>query len=188
MKPSAPRDQALLQFAVIARSFCELVETADESRAAEILHEIHVMLARLYLGALLLPHPFALMRDDDVGGNDEDDAAGVVAGSEADRSSYKKVIHRLGGIFGERDSYREVFNPYAPETDAEVRGSLSDDVADIHRHLRKGLDHWNAGAFGEALFEWRFGFESHWSEHASGAIRALFARSAWYDMGWPQRD
>ncbi len=185
MAPPEPSNPPLRRFAELARAFCDLVETADPARGAEILHELHLLLARLYLAALLLPQPFALLTDAPVS---RDDPSPPSPKKAVVNVQHRAVALRFAAVFTGCDTYREIFDPYAPMTDPEVCGSLGDDISDIYSHLREGLDHWNARGFGEALFEWRFNFEIHWAEHASGALRALFARSAWYDLGWQQRE
>ena len=82
-------------------------------------------------------------------------------------------------------SDREIFDPYAEPTDGEVRGDIIDDLGDIYRDLQRGLVHWGSGASGAALWEWRFNFQVHWAEHATSALRAIFALSAWRDVPWP---
>ncbi len=162
-------------FVQLAEAFCKLIETEPSSE--EVLHDLHVVLARLYLGALLLPGPFSLLADDDAS---RDSPVTV----ERALAWHSEVVARFADVLGPQNFYREVFDPYAPLADAEVTGSLADDIADIYRHIRDGLERWRAGDAGNALFEWRFSFEIHWAEHATGALRALFARSAWHDLGW----
>ena len=96
--------------------------------------------------------------------------------------------HLFDGLaehLGLRRFYREVFDPYADPSDPEVMGDLIDDVEDIHHDLLKGLVAFRAGNFDEALWSWRLSFRSHWGEHATSALRALFALSAWRDVPWP---
>jgi hypothetical protein len=69
------------------------------------------------------------------------------------------------------ETYWEVFDPY--NLDEPVAGSLSDDLLDVYRDVRRGLTLWEGGHDANAIWEWRFSFESHWGEHAVDAIRAL---------------
>lgn len=72
------------------------------------------------------------------------------------------------------ESYSEVFDPQGP---AEiVVASLTDDILDIHRDLKRGLARIAAGeAERAAVWEWRFSFDAHWGHHAVGALGALHA-------------
>lgn len=79
--------------------------------------------------------------------------------------------------FEVHDAYWEVFDPYE---DAEpVAKALADDVLDIYRDVRRGLWFWEKGEMADAVWEWRFSFESHWGNHAVDALRALHRACAW---------
>ena len=59
-----------------------------------------------------------------------------------------------------------------------VAGSLSDDLADIWRDLKLGLLAMESDAAdrsADIAWHWRFSFESHWAQHAAGAIGGLNA-------------
>ena len=86
----------------------------------------------------------------------------------------------LADFLGMCRFYREVFDPYSQPTEVECTGDILDDLGDIYRDLVAGLSQWRDGNSGEALWAWRFTFESHWGEHATSALRALFA----FVHGW----
>ena len=73
--------------------------------------------------------------------------------------------------FDEFENYWDVFDPY--KLDEAVAGSLSDDLLDVYRDVRRGLALWESGHDASAIWEWRFSFESHWGDHAVDALRAL---------------
>ncbi|MFX3619084.1 MAG: DUF5063 domain-containing protein [Sporolactobacillus sp.] len=68
------------------------------------------------------------------------------------------------------DAYWEVFDPY--HLDEPLIGELSDDLSDIYIELKKGLQIYQKDK-AEALWYWKFGFDSHWGFHAIDALRAL---------------
>jgi len=70
-----------------------------------------------------------------------------------------------------RQYYWEVFDPYVEEP--PVKGSLSDDLLDVYRDVRRGLLLWDHNAPQAAIWEWRFSFGVHWGNHAIDALRAL---------------
>jgi hypothetical protein len=57
--------------------------------------------------------------------------------------------------------------------DSVVDGSLSDDIADVYRNLLDGFVPFESGDPGEAVWHWRFLFDSHWGRHAARGIYAL---------------
>jgi hypothetical protein len=81
--------------------------------------------------------------------------------------------------------YGEVFNPLIVPPEEPVLGSLSDDITDIYRDVVTGLREYEAGRRTQALWEWGFGFQAHWGEHATGAIRALHCWLASNFLGPP---
>ncbi|MFT8317259.1 MAG: DUF5063 domain-containing protein [Sporolactobacillus sp.] len=69
------------------------------------------------------------------------------------------------------DTYWEVFNSYHFEQ--PIQGSLVDDIKNIYIELKKGEYYYQRQQFSEAIWQWKFGFETHWGLHAIEAIRAL---------------
>lgn len=149
---SAARAPQAREFADLARRFCWLCEDAPDPDPERRVREVLALLAALVSAAARLP---------DVEPSDRPDVARVA---------------RRPRILGFRsDAYRECFDPYSDE--APVHGSLLDDLGDVYADLRVGLDTLERGTEDDArdaLWAWRFGFESHWGEHATGAIRALY--------------
>jgi hypothetical protein len=183
-------------FAAVAEQFCALIEGHEAYGGLQFLTAVHPVLAHLYAAALDLPDTSILFDDDqDPEDGTPDDAVEQAGGPtehepDPDRlelESWKRLFKSLQAKFGEREFYREIFDPYESREEApELYGSLSDDLADIYRDVRSGLLKWRRGDSGEALWEWWFHFEIHWGEHASGAVRAMYALSRWRDVPWPQ--
>jgi Domain of unknown function (DUF5063) len=171
---------ALTDFATIAAAFCETVENIASRTPGAQLDQIHQLLPRAYSGALQLPDTSLLF--DDSAGSSEPEAEsepGTVVNTPL------PGLAQLADFLGLRRFYREIFDPYADPTDGEVTGDIIDDLSDIHRDLQRGLVHWRDGRPGDALWDWRFNFQIHWGEHATSALRAIFALSAWRDVPWP---
>jgi uncharacterized protein DUF5063 len=77
----------------------------------------------------------------------------------------------LANLFDGLDEYADVVDPL---TNGEVvRGSLSDDLADIASDLAHGLRHYRAGRVDEALWWWQFSYLSTWGVRATTALRVL---------------
>ena len=77
----------------------------------------------------------------------------------------------LANLFDGLDEYADVVDPL---TNGEVvRGSLSDDLADIAADLAHGLRHYRAGRVDEALWWWQFSYLSTWGVRATTALRVL---------------
>jgi hypothetical protein len=77
----------------------------------------------------------------------------------------------LANVFEGLDEYADVVDPL---TNGEVvRGSLSDDLADVAADLAHGLRHYRAGRVDEALWWWQFSYLSTWGLRATTALRVL---------------
>jgi len=77
----------------------------------------------------------------------------------------------LANLFEGVDEYADVIDPL---TDGEVvRGSLSDDLADIAADLSHGLGHYRSGEVDEALWWWQYSYLSTWGVRATTALRVL---------------
>jgi hypothetical protein len=150
--------------------------------AKEQLQRIHEALPALYSAALALPSPNVLFDADDSA--DPDPSSDSPDPDHAESPEAQQGLKPLLDLLGQRDVYREVFDPYDPDA-AEVMGSLADDLLSIHQELRSGLLKWNRGDAGKALWEWRFSFEIHWAEHATSALRTLYTLCARSEFGWP---
>ena len=61
----------------------------------------------------------------------------------------------------------------------ELVGIVADDLADIYRDMKEGLDLLAAGeSENDVVWEWRYGFCSHWGKHAVDALRIIHAHVA----------
>ncbi len=87
------------------------------------------------------------------------------------RDEWQRLYARLGSLpFG---YYGVVFDPHTIPPEEPVIGDLADDLADIYRDLKDGMNLWTAGHHVEAVCHWRQHFGFHWGRHAADAIRAL---------------
>jgi hypothetical protein len=72
------------------------------------------------------------------------------------------------------NSYSAYFDPFDLESGSLML--LGDDIADIYRDVRSGLEIYRQGthcAIVGAAFDWKFGFSTHWGRHAVSALTAL---------------
>ncbi|HWO89631.1 MAG TPA: DUF5063 domain-containing protein [Gemmatimonadales bacterium] len=175
---------ALDAFVPVAERYCALIETYSERTPGEFLAEVHGLLPRIYAAALALP------LTDVVFDKNQHDADAPVPESitdpdRGDQAEWSGLVRPLGAWLGKWCHYRDVFDPYESLSEPEVTGSLADDLCEIYRELRSGLRKWKRGDSGGALWEWRFGFETHWGKHSTGALRAVHSLASAYETGWP---
>jgi hypothetical protein len=185
----------LERFATMAVVYCGLIEAYRTQSPEQFLATVQPVIASLYAAGLslpTLPEP-----NDEEGENEEaDDAApswvassagfGAQDGNRIPHDEWWSLYKGLSSYLGSRNDYREIFDPYEPVSKAEVTASLADDLADIYRDLLGGHRKWARGERTNAHWEWRFGLENHWGEHATGAIRAIHCLMAWHELPWPE--
>ena len=131
-----------------AGHYCSIIEDFDSNQIHSNLKTLHVSLLDLYSKALILPE---------------------VEQNNEEVNDLNIVVPQIN--FGEYDHYWEVFNPY--ELEPPVGASLSDDILDIYKDVKKGILLYEKNKSIEAIWEWKFSFEIHWGSHAVDAIRAL---------------
>lgn len=143
--------RAVAAFVVETHQFCDFIGRASSLRLFERLRHARLRLLALYEAGCMLPS---------VEPPEGFDAGPSPAGPP-------------GWVgFEKFETYWEVFDPYVK--DALVAGSLSDDILDVYFDVRRGLDLWQSSAPpAAAIWEWKFGLDSHWGDHAVDALRAL---------------
>ncbi|HET9267229.1 MAG TPA: DUF5063 domain-containing protein [Vicinamibacterales bacterium] len=70
-------------------------------------------------------------------------------------------------------------------TEPPIVGHLADDISEVFADIRKALVLFDRGHVEAALWEWTFGFQTHWGRHAVSAIRALHSHLS--ENGWDDR-
>lgn len=149
---------AVEQFAIEAARYRDWARNGTDQgeRAAR---EALLRITQLYLAALHLPPPWS----DELANQPDAERA-----SDPERLAVTEACRRFPFDF-----YGEVFDTQPIPPEVLVVGSLSDDIGDIYRDVVTGLQEYEVGRRAQAVWEWGFGFRTHWGEHATGAIRAL---------------
>jgi hypothetical protein len=143
------------QFAVAARNFCSW------ATSPVIQGEHDAVLAIQYLSALF----FAGC------------ALGWEDGEPADfrRPDQRVEAVRLKAAALPIRYYSEVFNNLVIPPEEPVVGDIVDDVVDIYSDIEPGLALFESSNLAAAKDHWQFWFASHWGEHATSAVRALWS-------------
>jgi len=71
--------------------------------------------------------------------------------------------------------YSEVFNNLVIPPEEPVVGDIVDDLVDIYNDIAPGLALFEKGDLAAAKNHWQFWLSSHWGEHATSALRALWS-------------
>ena len=163
---------SLTAFAPLAKEWCGLIEGHTALGLEELVTRAHSALSRLYVAGLDLPSTELLFTDED----DDEEDVDLEFPADPDRLGRPEWSGYYGSfsrILGKWNAYRETYDPWDPPSEDDVGGHLADDLTDIYVDIKSGLLKWERGDSGGALWVWRFGVETHWGDHATGAIRAL---------------
>jgi hypothetical protein len=143
------------EFAVAARNFCTWASSAvlqDEQDAG---------LAARYVSALF--------------------AAGCALGwDEGEPGDFRVPEQGVDAVRAKASAlpfrhYSEIFNNLVIPPEEPVIGDIVDDLVDIYSDVAPGLALYESGDREGARNHWRFWLSSHWGEHATSAIRALWS-------------
>jgi len=149
---------AVTRFREVARDFCALVDDHLSYSAPAFLRRLQTVLPNLSSAALALP---AIKRPGELD-------------NPHHYSGWKRLFDALSEQLAPYTIYREVFDPYKAEE--PVNGSLADDLADLYWDIGPGLSRWDAADPATRrgiVWNWRFGYESHWGQHLVDAMRAI---------------
>lgn len=148
------QDNATARFATVAREYCIWAEGEPGAGATEML------IARRHLACLI---PFAL--------DLPDTACDVIDPVKISPAAWRFIFKRFGEL--PVNYYSNCIDPLHASADEASLGDLADDLADIWRDLKGGLDLLDAGNVKAASCVWREGFKRHWGRHATSALYIL---------------
>ena len=150
---------AVAKFAEVAEQFCSWAESHSIDRESESRRALE-LLSLLYAAALQLPEVEASSDLEPPGVNQED---------------WDRIYRRFGVL--PVGYYSEIFDPLKVPAEEPVVGDLADDLADIYRDLKSGVQLKRAGSWQHAVQFWRENFHIHWGRHALSALAVLHAHA-----------
>lgn len=142
------KGKAVDDFFNSAVSYCKIIENFNFNQEKSKLKNLLISLVDLYSKALHLPE---------------------VEPENEKVTDIEITVPQIN--FAQYDNYWEVFNPYHFEE--PLVASLSDDILDIYKDVKEGIVLYEQNQSIEAIWQWKFGLEIHWGNHALDAIRAL---------------
>jgi hypothetical protein len=143
---------AVSEFAQLAADFCAWCES--DSLGTEPERTFSDWFAKLYAGGLRLSEVQA-----------EADAPKSI---DLNTAQAETAINKLLG-----HHYWEIFDPNPMLREEPVVGDVGDDLLDVYRDVKRGLEIYRVGFPLAAEWEWAFNFRTHWGRHAAAALLAL---------------
>ena len=149
---------AITRFMSVAADFMAWIDRSLPPTPEDLL-ALHWMLARLQAAVIELPAVTS-----------EDIAVELARKPTARHDRFASLINRFEAI--NLNSYRTILFPLNEDCEP-VTGLIADDMADIYHDLESGLLCARDGKYRDAVWEWRFGYFSHWGYHLANAQAAL---------------
>jgi hypothetical protein len=159
--------ETVQRFGALAQRYCDLIDNAAGCETMDFLLRVYRILPNLIAEAIRLPDtdPWRRNEDDDP---KEEVLPNVSIGVEEWKNRYESLKQKLGNS----DLYWTVFDP--TKDNEVIRGTIADDLGDIYRDLKEPLLLAQIRIRPEVvIWEWRFGFYSHWGDHAISALRTI---------------
>lgn len=148
-------------FLRIVREFCAFVESSEKTDK-EFLRQLQSLLLVLYYHAISLSWT-------SLDHNEE-------FADKLSKEEQKNILKIISDKIGEGRFYWDVFDPTNDKDTEPVCGDLVDDLGDIYKDVKKGLLNFDLGTIAskdQAVWDWKFGFEKHWGQHAIDALRTI---------------
>ncbi len=151
-------DSYIGELAELARSFCDLIERADEMDPSW-LHDLALLLPQLQVAVDSL----------------EKARGEGVSLMEEDLDTRFEIFSRLRRLLGANDGYWMEFD--VANDGQSKTGSLADDLTDIYFEMKQGLSLWEQEPV-LAVGNWLAGYRFHWGQHLVDASRHLYELNA----------
>lgn len=153
-----------LEFLAVAKSYCEVLENPEQLEKDKLLEILLRLLPLLYLKGSLLPSVDPIEED----------------GLEtcATEMQYGLLAGSLAALFGEEDTYLEVYHPDIALADGAFAASVSERLADLWQEMYDFVEVFRQGyedAMCEVLYLCKERFAQEWGPALLHVLRALHA-------------
>lgn len=151
-----------MQLRDAAEAYCRLIDDAEALGRERFIREVARALVRLMSEAYDIREPEA---------TDEEPLESI------SHDQWFVVFKRLQNVLNDPERADSIGETEIVEDHVNMVLLLPDALADVWRELRDGIDLLSRGSGEqEVLWEWWFGFYSHWDKHAAEALALLHQR------------
>jgi hypothetical protein len=159
--PATDQSRLLAAFRDDAQAYCDFIDGWHDKGVREPFTNLLRLLSNLAKSGVAIPFDMA-----------EKDVEYI---ERIDQARWRTIATEINEVTGL--ACAALVSEHADDEEAQVRASmLWDDLADIYRDLRHGLDLYTLGGsehLAQAAWQWRFGYESHWGAHLFRALTTV---------------
>lgn len=151
-----------IEFVTVAVQYCAFLENFQETTETELTDKLTKILPLLYLKATLIP-------ETETANEDEPE----ITVTEAD---YNYISTKIYNIFGQNDTYLEVFLQDMKYSESPISASISEDLTDIYQDLKNFVTIFERGItenMNDALYLCTENFKTYWGQKLVNVLRAL---------------
>lgn len=171
MTQSTPNQSALLNFALVAKEYCDLIDSLATARPPAFYTTLESLLSKLHVCIL----PVVAETN-----NKRQRKLEKISLSREQNGTIRNLINTVthdeaAQLYEWHIECWKTANPI--DNYCAIRASmLWDDLADIYRELHTGLALWNLNTTEskiKASWQWRFGYDNHWGNHLFRATQTI---------------
>jgi len=151
-----------IEFVTVAVQYCGYLENFENATESELADKLTKILPLLYLKASLVPDTDTV--------NDEEPEITVTEGD------YSYISTKLYNVFGQNDTYLEVFLQDMKYSETPISASISEDLADIYQDIKNFITIFERGItenMNDALYVCMENFKIYWGQKLVNVLRAL---------------
>lgn len=155
-------DKNIVEFVTVGVEFCSFIEQASETSRNAFTDTAIKILPLLYLKATLLP--------------DYESKSDLSVEHFVTENIYEYIRSSISRMFGEHDSYLEVFQADMQYSETPIIANISEDISDIYQDIKDFISIYSLGneeATQEALAYCKENFISYWGQKLVNVLRAL---------------
>lgn len=142
-------------FVNTAEALCAHIEGAANSDRVTFIRVCFMLISKLLSEVIELP-----------------EAPGETAAPAISDERYDQILQSLKVQFAENSYYTMMFEAFEIASEPAV-GSIPDDLADIWRELKSGLEALRQSNLESAIGQWRTSFKEGWGDQATQVLRPL---------------
>ncbi len=155
-----------LTFLALSNEYCHAVENSREFTLLGFVDSMLHLLPRLYISA------------SDLMGDSIDIGSTFYLPPSLDEEEYNRLRDSLESLFGDKDTYLEVFENDMKYSETPIAASISEEICDIYHELYNMLENCRDSTndiINETLDIVKEDFSTFWSQKLCNVLRALNA-------------
>ena len=150
------------EFIDVVTKYVHLIDSRNKLSGIKILQQSFILLPQMCLCGMKLPD-IHRMSDYEL--------------PKKDVKEFFEIYNSIQSKIKRNDVYHQVFDPFNTDDIQLTSISISNDLSEVYQDINQGLREWESASADDRrriIWDWKFGFENHWGNHATSAFKALY--------------